>query len=81
MRTLNLFRWRLARLIAPSPIVAAPTGDEKAFIFLRPSATTSAWIAPRSMTINMETPPIPDTTGLATLGPSTVERGTFSGTL
>jgi hypothetical protein len=82
IRRLNRFRWRLASLIAPSPIVAAPTGDEQAYLFIRAAENASAWIATRTLDIEMsnhlDIAPITDRYALGTMaGP----RGTFSGTI
>jgi hypothetical protein len=77
---INELRWRLARVIAPSPIVAAPRGDEGAFLYLR-EGRTAAWIAAASLDLNVESglSPIGDEFGRVTMGGN--HYGTFSGTV
>jgi hypothetical protein len=77
---LTMLRWRLARFIAPGPVVAAPLGDAKAYIFVRDGHFAS-WIETSSIKVDVGNQVLPlrgDAMALATaFGP----KGTFSGTI
>lgn len=79
IRRLNALRWRLAGLIAPDKIVAAPSGDEEAFLFIR-DGRVSWWIAAETLELKMSEsiqPFAPALVPYGLVGP----RGTFSGTI
>ena len=76
-------RWRIARLIAPAPIIARPLGDGKAFLLFQPDHDSDwlMWVEASTFTLSMETaiPAMGDSLALSNWMPST--KGTFSGTV
>jgi hypothetical protein len=80
---INRLRWRLARFIAPDPILAGPVGEGQVYILIRDEqdGVTYAWVAAKTFDLNVETqiPALGDDLALGNWMPST--GGTFSGTV
>lgn len=83
-RYLNVLRWRIARLIAPDPILAAPLGEGTAYLLLMPEQGDGtelyAWVGVKTLNlkIKQDVQPLGDEFGLANWQPPS---GTFSGTV
>jgi hypothetical protein len=74
-------RWRLARWIAPQPIVARPLGDG-VWLYGRADGV-QWWIAAATLEVSLTTtmPSYGDLESWAFVLPPDRERGTFSGTI
>lgn len=81
MRLTGRLRWRLARWIAPAPVIAEPLGDGQVFILIRFDGDMWAWVQADRFRLKMTTDVEPIGTPHATANwiPST--SGRFVGTV
>jgi hypothetical protein len=80
MSRIARLRWRLARLFAPAPIIAAPFCDGPAILFS--TGTLKVWIAVTTLDLQLTNTIRPlDEYATATYVPGLGSHGTFSGTV